>query len=66
MSAAAPAPHARLAKLAHVITRHRWPVIGAWLVLTLFGGFAAGKLSTRWYQSFSSPASPPTRRASGR
>src|SRR5438552_10253017 len=44
-----------LARLAHVVARHRWPVIGAWLVLTLFGGFAAGQVSKRWYQSFSIP-----------
>src|SRR5436305_12563802 len=44
-----------LARLAHVIARHRWPVIGAWLVLTLFGGFAASKVSKRWFQSFSIP-----------
>jgi RND superfamily putative drug exporter len=30
-------------------------VIGAWIVLTLFGGFAAGQVSKRWYQSFSIP-----------
>jgi RND superfamily putative drug exporter len=35
--------------------RHRWPVIAAWVVLTLFGGFAAGRVSKRWYQSFSIP-----------
>src|SRR5207247_6705127 len=29
-----------------------------WLVLTLFGGFAAGKVSSRWYQSFSIPGKP--------
>ena len=44
-----------LARLAHFVARHRWPVIGAWLVLTLFGGFAAGQVSKRWYQSFSIP-----------
>ncbi|HEX6701458.1 MAG TPA: MMPL family transporter [Gaiellaceae bacterium] len=44
-----------LARLAHVIARHRWPVIGAWLVLTLFGGYAAGQVSKRWFQSFSIP-----------
>src|SRR2546423_12984937 len=44
-----------LARLAHFIARHRWPVIGVWIVLTLFGGFAAGRLSKRWYQSFSIP-----------
>ena len=45
----------RLGNLAHFIARHRWPVIAAWVVLTLIGGFAAGKLSSRWYQSFSIP-----------
>jgi RND superfamily putative drug exporter len=44
-----------LARLAHVVARHRWKVIGAWVVLTLFGGFAAGQVSKRWYQSFSIP-----------
>ena len=44
-----------LARLAHVVARHRWKVIAAWVVLTLFGGFAAGQVSKRWYQSFSIP-----------
>jgi RND superfamily putative drug exporter len=44
-----------LARLAHLIARRRWYVIGAWIVLTLFGGVAAGKVSKRWYQSFSIP-----------
>jgi RND superfamily putative drug exporter len=44
-----------LARLAHVIARRRLPIIGAWVVLTLFGGFAAGQVSKRWYQSFSIP-----------
>jgi RND superfamily putative drug exporter len=44
-----------LARLAHVVARHRWPIIAAWVVLTLFGGFAAGRVSKRWYQSFSIP-----------
>ncbi len=44
-----------LARLAHVVARHRWKVIGAWIVLTLFGAFAAGQVSKRWYQSFSIP-----------
>ena len=47
-----------LAGLAHFIARHRWPVIAVWIVLTLFGGVAAGKLSKRWYQSFSIPGKP--------
>ncbi len=44
-----------LARLAHVVARHRWKVIAAWIVLTLVGGFAAGQVSKRWYQSFSIP-----------
>ena len=44
-----------LARLAHVVARHRWKVIAAWIVLTLFGAFAAGQVSKRWYQSFSIP-----------
>jgi putative drug exporter of the RND superfamily len=47
-----------LARLAHLTVRYRWPVIGVWLVLTLFGAFAAGKVSTRWYQSLSIPGKP--------
>src|SRR3954469_16546267 len=44
-----------LARLGHFTARHRWLVISVWIVLTLFGGFAAGKVSKRWYQSFSIP-----------
>ncbi|NUR78373.1 MAG: MMPL family transporter, partial [Thermoleophilia bacterium] len=44
-----------LARLAHYIAHHRRIVIAAWLVLTIFGGFAAGQVSKRWYQSFSIP-----------
>src|SRR5436190_7642779 len=44
-----------LARLAHVIVRRRWLVIGVWIVLTVFGAFAAQKVSKRWYQSFSIP-----------
>ena len=44
-----------LARLAHFTARHRWKVIAAWIVLTLFGAFAAGQVSKRWYQSFSIP-----------
>ena len=47
--------HGRLGRLAHFTARHRWPVIGAWLVLTVIGGVAAGKLSSRWFESFSVP-----------
>jgi RND superfamily putative drug exporter len=38
-----------------VIARRRWYVIGAWIVLTLFGGYASGAVSKRWFQSFSIP-----------
>jgi RND superfamily putative drug exporter len=48
----------RLGRLAHFIARHRWPVIGVWVVLTLLGGVAAGQLSSRWYQSLSVPGKP--------
>jgi RND superfamily putative drug exporter len=44
-----------LARLAHLIARRRWYVIGAWIVLTLFGGYSAGRVSKRWFQSFSIP-----------
>src|SRR5579862_778866 len=44
-----------LAHLAHVVSRHRRKVIGVWVLLTLFGVFAASQVSKRWYQSFSIP-----------
>src|SRR5713101_1018175 len=47
-----------LGRLAHFTARRRWPVIAVWIVLTLVGGVAAGKLSSRWYQSFSIPGKP--------
>src|SRR5262245_6140677 len=47
-----------LTRLAHLTVRHRRAVIGAWLALTLVGVFAAGKVSTRWYQSFAIPGKP--------
>ena len=44
-----------LARLAHFTTRRRWYVIAFWAALTLFGAYAAGQVSKRWYQSFSIP-----------
>jgi putative drug exporter of the RND superfamily len=44
-----------LARLAQVIVRRRRLVIGAWIALTLFGAFAAGQVSKRWFESFSIP-----------
>jgi RND superfamily putative drug exporter len=45
----------KLARLAHVIVRRRRLVIGAWIVLTLFGMFSASQVSKRWFESFSIP-----------
>jgi uncharacterized membrane protein YdfJ with MMPL/SSD domain len=45
----------RLATLAHFIVRHRRVVIGAWVVLTVFGAFSASQVSKRWFESFSIP-----------
>src|SRR3954452_16926799 len=47
-----------LARLAHLTVRRRRLVIGVWLVLTVFGAFAAGQVSTRWYQSLAVPGKP--------
>jgi putative drug exporter of the RND superfamily len=44
-----------LARLAHFVSRHRLIVIAVWIGLTIFGGYAAGQVSKRWYQSFSIP-----------
>ena len=44
-----------LERLAHLIARRRWWVIGVWIALTMVGGFSAGQLSKRWFQSFSIP-----------
>lgn len=52
---AAPATASPLARLAHVIVRRRRAVIGVWIVLTLFGAFAAGRVADRWFESFSIP-----------
>src|SRR3954447_12177512 len=56
---ARPTPRAGgLERLGVFTSRYRWPVIAAWVVLTLVGGIAAGKLSTRWYQSTAIPGKP--------
>ncbi len=44
-----------LANLATLVMRRRWIVLGAWIVLTFSGAFAAGQLSKRWFESFSIP-----------
>ncbi|HEV7565127.1 MAG TPA: MMPL family transporter [Microbacteriaceae bacterium] len=52
------APAGRLPRLAHFTARYRWPVIVLWVVLTLVGAVAAGKLNSRWYQSTAIPGKP--------
>jgi RND superfamily putative drug exporter len=47
-----------LTRLAHVIVRHRWLVIGVWIGLTLFGVFATGKVADRWYTATAIPGEP--------
>jgi len=42
-------------RLARLVIHHRLVVIGAWLLLTVFGGFAAGQLADRWLEDFSIP-----------
>jgi putative drug exporter of the RND superfamily len=44
-----------LAELARWIMRHRRLVAGAWIVLTIFGAFAASEVSKRWLEQFSIP-----------
>jgi putative drug exporter of the RND superfamily len=44
-----------LSRLAHVVHRRRALVVAIWAVLTIFGGFAAAKVSNRWFESFSIP-----------
>ena len=47
-----------LTRLAHMLVRYRWLVIGTWLALTVLGGFAAGQLSSRWYTATAIPGEP--------
>ena len=47
-----------LTRAAHVLTRYRWYVIGAWIALTVFGAFAASQLSSRWYTATAIPGQP--------
>ena len=42
-------------RLARLVVHHRLVVIGAWLVLTIFGGFSAVQVSDRWLEEFSIP-----------
>jgi putative drug exporter of the RND superfamily len=44
-----------LARLAHLVVRRRWIVVGIWACLTLFGLFSVSQLSSRWLTEFSIP-----------
>jgi len=41
--------------LARATIRGRWFFVAAWIVLTVAGAIAAGKLADRWFQQFSIP-----------
>ena len=47
-----------LTRLAHLIVRRRWLVIGIWVFLTVFGVFATGKVADRWYTATAIPGQP--------
>ena len=47
-----------LARLALFTSRHRWKVIGVWILLTLVGAVASGQLESRWFQSSPVPGAP--------
>ena len=47
-----------LTRLAHLIVRRRWLVIGIWVFLTVFGAFATGKVADRWYTATAIPGQP--------
>ena len=44
-----------MARLAHIVYRHKLLVVGLWIVLTVGGAISAMRLSDRWFQSFSIP-----------
>jgi RND superfamily putative drug exporter len=41
--------------LARATIRGRWLFVGLWIILTIAGAIAAGKLADRWYEQFSIP-----------
>jgi RND superfamily putative drug exporter len=44
-----------LARLARFVMHHRKLVVGAWIALTIFGAYSAGKVNKRWLDQFSIP-----------
>ena len=47
-----------MTRLARLVARRRWYVIGTWIALTIFGAFSAGQLADRWFEEFSIPGYP--------
>ncbi len=48
----------RLGRLGLFIARYRWPVIGAWIVLTLFGALRPGSCRRAGTRASSVPGKP--------
>ena len=44
-----------MTSLARLILRHKKLIVGLWLLLTVFGGYSAGRVADRWFESFSIP-----------
>src|SRR5215831_15517384 len=44
-----------MAHLARFVSRHRFLVVGVWIVLTVLGIASTSRLADRWFQSFSIP-----------
>jgi RND superfamily putative drug exporter len=42
-------------RLTRLVTHHRWAVIGVWIALTIFGMFAASRVSNRFLVEFGIP-----------
>ena len=42
-------------RLAYYVVHHRRLVIGAWILLTLFGVFSSAKVADRWLEQFGTP-----------
>ena len=47
-----------LTRLAHLVVRRRWAVIGLWVGLTVFGVFSTTQVSDRWSGSTAVPGEP--------
>ena len=44
-----------LERLARLVMRRHWLVVGVWIVLTIIGAYAAVQVSDRWLEDFSIP-----------